>query len=1185
MISPQRRYVLLPQDREIMALTGMDEKEYREFCKQCQDYSQIRPGTPVALGFIATVLIQLAIGALFTGISMLLAPKPKEETAPEIEESKIEGQDVVRRDRFTPKSGFDSVQNVVDMGSVVPIIYCKREGGLGGLRVNTNLLWSQLLSVGGGQFFKGIFLVGEAGPLLEMSQTALGNNTLASYELEPGANAGRISLYYQKDGGRLDSQDYQVGVRPDNDPGVQAASKDDIYTVLQRPDFCQAVLPSNQTEFGVYAVVGNNLGYKIGSDWLPLSQWQQRADTTRERQQSNERIANGRKQGVIYTTRAGFIGTEGDQLYRKGDKLEYRIYRSVQDLLFEESGATSGEEPPAEVEAQDVTTSIASKQRTFDERINVGDLYKIGSAVAICTYRSPEPFVSAEDFADDDGTTVEATFEIIQEGRVHTWPADRLEADDTDYPSDVDDGLGEEARVGRLGSETSHAFRLSVGAFSIERPAYVIEVGFRSNLQVASSGVANFNSLVAREYKNGQKLPSGTYQAYVDAEFCGGMDDGDSTDDDTYRKEITPGKYSASDTRYSFFRISYRNIDQQSFTELSNLYGIRSATGVNVYNYLRFRFTNNVRREFRFMPVTAWEIRSGEAQGDLYVMDPHVGNRFSIRDQGVVVEGNGEKVERAQETFQIKAFLNANTVTGNIASLEAGTLEGGTGYTDGVYTNQQLKLESGDMEGGKVFVDITVFEGVVSAVTLKPETFVVDFEGGEWLVLNDKDDDTDIGPGSGFRVQVATVTSTPVHIQLGMAVDDDPENFNYVDGWARLAEAFVYDAVRSSADGPEHSIAYVNVVTENDETPSYKDLAVVGLNIQSSQELTNLDQLSVYCTQGVIDSHLFPDVLFDLFTNKRYGTGEIFDKRQINEKSFRDAALWTKNRGYYFDGAVSNKANLRTWGTERARDFLLDLGVSGGKFLLKPALNFDGPEPIAALFTAGNIIDDTFQMTYLDTQERTEPIVSIKWRQERMQNKVGERGLFPQLREITVRREGVSDDNPTLQLDISGFATSQRHAIDRAKFECQLKKYITHVIRFKTLPSEATLQVGSVIKVGMESLRYEQPKNGVILQNGQVVTWPSMGDGEYPVLLWDGGVLQETTLKISRGRAEPRGAVFCLADTEQKAEAYKVQSVGFDEDGNVDVEAVYWPLDANDYSLLASTFGDNDFVITGRISE
>ena len=98
------------------------------------------------------------------------------------------------------------------MGSVVPIIYCKREGEYGGLRVNTNLLWSQVLSVGGGQFFKGLFLVGEAGVEIDYEQIALGNNTLASYELIEDAEAGRVTLYYDNEGGRISFADYKRGV-------------------------------------------------------------------------------------------------------------------------------------------------------------------------------------------------------------------------------------------------------------------------------------------------------------------------------------------------------------------------------------------------------------------------------------------------------------------------------------------------------------------------------------------------------------------------------------------------------------------------------------------------------------------------------------------------------------------------------------------------------------------------------------------------------------------------------------------------------------------------------------------------------------------------------------------------------------------------------------------------------------
>ena len=63
-------------------------------------------------------------------------------------------------------------------------------------------------------------------------------------------------------------------------------------------------------------------------------------------------------------------------------------------------------------------------------------------------------------------------------------------------------------------------------------------------------------------------------------------------------------------------------------------------------------------------------------------------------------------------------------------------------------------------------------------------------------------------------------------------------------------------------------MSYINIVSENDSEPEYDDMSIVGLNIRSSKELRNLDQLSVYVDRGVIDSHLFPDVFKDLLTDK-----------------------------------------------------------------------------------------------------------------------------------------------------------------------------------------------------------------------------------------------------------------------------------------------------------------------------
>ena len=72
--------------------------------------------------------------------------------------------------------------------------------------------------------------------------------------------------------------------------------------------------------------------------------------------------------------------------------------------------------------------------------------------------------------------------------------------------------------------------------------------------------------------------------------------------------------------------------------------------------------------------------------------------------------------------------------------------------------------------------------------------------------------------------------------------------------YARIAEAFIYDSVSTTASEPEHRVSYINIVSENDSEPEYDDMSIVGLNIRSSKELRNLDQLSVYVDRGVIDS-------------------------------------------------------------------------------------------------------------------------------------------------------------------------------------------------------------------------------------------------------------------------------------------------------------------------------------------
>ena len=90
------------------------------------------------------------------------------------------------------------------------------------MRVNTNLLWSQVLSLNGDQLLRGIYLVGEGDSRpdsmeLDPKQFALGNNLLGSYDLVKD-NQSRVSIYYSNDGG-LTNADHLGGMPPNDDQG------------------------------------------------------------------------------------------------------------------------------------------------------------------------------------------------------------------------------------------------------------------------------------------------------------------------------------------------------------------------------------------------------------------------------------------------------------------------------------------------------------------------------------------------------------------------------------------------------------------------------------------------------------------------------------------------------------------------------------------------------------------------------------------------------------------------------------------------------------------------------------------------------------------------------------------------------------------------------------------------------
>jgi hypothetical protein len=276
---------------------------------------------------------------------------------PELRATSSGGQTTTQNQRFAPRYGFNSTQEISTLGSVIPLVYTKKETiasiVYGGVRVNTQLLWSQIYSLGGSQMLRAIFLVGE-GPIaaIEPSNFASGGNTLTSYDFGATANSigSRMTIYGRYASGlttRIQSEDRIYGRQASEDPGNESSSN--VYAIRVgssvTSDFSAAEKPANQTTFGLYGFCGNNFAYRPNPTFEPIVRpqlvpYKKDGETKVKCITDESKWAVRRKQQIIYSSRSGIttqgIGTIGGQtvynLYSSSDK-NTAFSRAIRDIF------------------------------------------------------------------------------------------------------------------------------------------------------------------------------------------------------------------------------------------------------------------------------------------------------------------------------------------------------------------------------------------------------------------------------------------------------------------------------------------------------------------------------------------------------------------------------------------------------------------------------------------------------------------------------------------------------------------------------------------------------------------------------------------------------------------------------------------------------------------------------------
>lgn len=410
--------------------------------------------------------------------------------------------------------------------------------------------------------------------------------------------------------------------------------------------------------------------------------------------------------------------------------------------------------------------------------------------------------------------------------------------------------------------------------------------------------------------------------------------------------------------------------------------------------------------------------------------------------------------------------------------------------------------------------------------------------------------------------------------------------------YSGVAEVSHYgDLISRSCDqNPEHEVVYVNECVAEDVLPYYQNCAVAGLRLRSSNNFQQLDQLRCYLKTGISvqrlvendigPSNLLTDLAWYLFTDVDTGAGKIVNSGLIDKAALTTTGHYLQANQLFFDDALVDPINIRSWLANIAPSVLCFTSLKNGKFSIEPALPYDsnylidanGQLPISAMFTEGNILEDSFELNWLELENR-------KMFQAVVQYKRSDLNRFPEQRTVVVRYTTADAGELPVEEFTFNHITGDEHAIRVARYFLALRKHVTHSITFKTLPWGLSLEPGAYIRVSTQSSPYNPANNGIVKADGTVVAVSAMGDGSYDVYYWDRTkeTVDRGNLVIANGIATNfRDSVFSVINTNATSEVYQIEALDVDTDGIVTIKASNYPVDSNGRSLIARDVLDVD---------
>ncbi len=420
-----------------------------------------------------------------------------------------------------------------------------------------------------------------------------------------------------------------------------------------------------------------------------------------------------------------------------------------------------------------------------------------------------------------------------------------------------------------------------------------------------------------------------------------------------------------------------------------------------------------------------------------------------------------------------------------------------------------------------------------------------------------------------------------------------------------MSDYWAYDSEQKSHESaPEHEVTFVNELLIQDAPAQYPDMAYAGIRIQAGQEINTFTQFSAFIERGMIvpggrlidgttqSTNLLPEIAWSLLVSNIYGLGTVVGIEGVDRESMKIAAMFCKKNGFTWNGVIGKKVNIRDWIFEQAGYCFLDFVVKGGLFSLKPSVvyssknyvlrkNADLRRHVKALFTDGNITD--LKTTFLSAEDRQEFQAVCLWRNDKKNG-------FPETRTVSVRRN-VSFNTlkcPEETFDMSGWCTSEDHAIKWAKWAVLNRIHVDHAVTFKTTPDCIVgMEPGNLFRLQTEASHVTRFSNGSVDPSGNIQSREKIPADKH-IYYWKPGTegVKTGRFKYEKSGGQNttlaaeflRGCLFATYSTTTSEFIYKCESISHAEDGFIELTGVYQPIHSDGTSKLLD-WDDTDWIV------